>query len=73
MKWILIIYSVWATIRLISYKAAVEALCEYVVDHYDLDDFEQEDLEEYMREVIRSWFERWAFKFLKEVLCGKAY
>lgn len=58
MIYVLIIYSVWATIRLISYNAAVEALCEYVVDHYDLDDFEQEDLEEYMREVIRSWFER---------------
>lgn len=58
MKWVLIIYSVWATIKLISYKAVVEGLCNYVVDHYDLDDFEEEDLEEYFREVIRSWFKR---------------
>jgi hypothetical protein len=58
MKWVLIIYSVWATIKLISYRAVVEGLCKYVVDHYDLDDFEQEDLEEYTREVISSWFKR---------------
>ena len=58
MKWILIIYSVWATIKLISHSAVVEGLCKYVVDHYDLDNFEQEDLEEYTREVINSWFKR---------------
>lgn len=58
MIWILIIYSVWATIELISYRAVVEGLCEYVVDHYDLDDFKQEDLEEYTREVISSWFKK---------------
>ena len=58
MKWILIIYSVWATIKLISYKAVFEGFCDYVVDHYELDDFEQEDLEEYTREVIRSWFKK---------------
>ena len=58
MKLILIIYSVWATIKLISYRAAVEGICKYVVDHYDLDDFEQEDLEKYTREVISSWFKK---------------
>lgn len=58
MKLILIIYSVWATIKLISYRAVVEGLCEYLVDHYDLDDFKKEDLEEYTREVISSWFKR---------------
>ena len=58
MKWILIIYSVWATIKLIAYRAVVEGLCEYVVVHYDLDDFEQEDLEEYTRDAIRSWFKK---------------
>lgn len=58
MKWILIIYSVWATIKIISYRAVFEGLCEYVVDHCELDDFEQEDLEEYTREVIRSWFKK---------------
>ena len=58
MKWILIIYSILATIKLISYRAVVEGLCNYVADHYDLDDFEEEDLEEYFREVIRSWFKR---------------
>lgn len=58
MKWILIIYSVWATIKIISYKAGVEGLCKYVVDHYDLDDFEKDDLEECTREVIRSWFKK---------------
>lgn len=58
MIWILLFYSILATIKLISYKAAVEGLCKYVVDHYDLDDFEEEDLEEYTREVIRSWFKK---------------
>ncbi len=58
MIWILLIYGILATIRLISYKAAVEGLCKYVVDHYDLDDFEEEYLEEYTREVIRSWFKK---------------
>lgn len=58
MKWVLIIYSVWATIRLISYRAGVEGLCRYVVDHYDVDDFEKEDLQEHMRETIRSWFKK---------------
>ena len=58
MIWILLIYSILATIKLIFYKAAVEGLCKYVVNHYDLDDFEQEDLEEYTREVIRSWFKK---------------
>lgn len=58
MKWILIIYSVWATIKIISYRAAIEGLCKYVVDYYDLDDLEKEDLEEYMREAISSWFKK---------------
>lgn len=58
MKWVLITYSVWATIRLISYRAAVEGLCKYMTDNYDIDDIKQEDLEEYTREVINSWFKR---------------
>lgn len=58
MKWILIIYSVWATFKLISYNAVVEGFCKYVADHCDLDDIKQEDLEEYTREVIRNWFKK---------------
>ena len=58
MIWILLIYSILATIKLISYKAAVEGLCKYLVDRYDLDDLEKEDLEEYTREAIRSWFKK---------------
>lgn len=58
MVWILLIYSVWATIRLISYRAAVEGLCKYMTDNYDIDDIKPEDLEEYTREVINSWFKR---------------
>ncbi|WP_060929651.1 hypothetical protein [Anaerococcus tetradius] len=65
MVWILIIYSVWATIRLLAYRASIEGFCKYLVDHYDFDDIEQKDLEEYtkdleeyMRKAIRSWFKK---------------
>lgn len=58
MKWILIIYSVWATFKIIFYKAAVEGFCKYVADHCDLDDIKQEDLEECTRYAIRSWFKK---------------
>ncbi len=59
MKWILIIYSVVVTIRLIAYKASVEGLCKYMADNYDVDDINQEDLEECTREAIRRWFRKW--------------
>lgn len=58
MKWILIIYSVLVTIRLLAYKASVEGLCKYMADNYDVDDINQEDLEECTREAIRRWFKK---------------
>lgn len=58
MKWILIIYSVFITIKFLIYKASMEGFIKYVVNRYNLDDVDKEVLQECTRDAIRNWFKK---------------
>lgn len=57
MIYVLIIYSIFITIKFLIYKAGLDGLCKYVADNYD-DDIKQEDLEECTRYAVRKWFRK---------------
>lgn len=58
MKWVLIIYSVFATVKWFSYKFALEGLLNYIGETYGVDVLENLEIRDYIEDAIKSRFKK---------------